>query len=67
MTGEKNKTNTGDNKESENIEDDEFGEFESHGGGESLLGLVQNELENLSQNWLAALKDHALLSLPPGE
>lgn len=30
----------------------------------SLLGLVQPELKRLSQYWLAALKDHALLSLP---
>lgn len=43
--------------------DDEFGDFESH--GESLLSLVKPELENLSQHWLAALKDHALLLLPP--
>ncbi|XP_050067874.1 HEAT repeat-containing protein 5B [Anopheles maculipalpis] len=42
--------------------DDEFGEFESR--GESLLSLVQPELENLSKHWLAALKDYALLSLP---
>lgn len=40
----------------------EFGEFESR--GESLLSLVQPELVNLSQHWLAALKDHALLLLP---
>lgn len=43
--------------------DDDFGEFESR--GESLLSLVKPELENLSQHWLAALKDHALLQLPP--
>uniref|UniRef100_A0A182S6N7 HEAT repeat-containing protein 5B n=1 Tax=Anopheles maculatus TaxID=74869 RepID=A0A182S6N7_9DIPT len=42
--------------------DDEFGDFESR--GESLLSLVQPELENLSKHWLAALKDYALLSLP---
>lgn len=42
--------------------DDEFGEFEFR--GESLLTLVQPELVSLSQYWLAALKDHALLSLP---
>ncbi len=40
----------------------DFGEFESQ--GESLLSLVKPELNNLSQNWLAALKDHALLLLP---
>ncbi|XP_014275349.1 HEAT repeat-containing protein 5B isoform X4 [Halyomorpha halys] len=43
--------------------DEDFGDFES--GGESLLTLVLPELASLSQNWLAALKDHALLSLPP--
>jgi hypothetical protein len=43
--------------------DDEFGDFESH--SESLLALVQPELENLSTHWLAALRDYALLSLPP--
>nr|XP_032522705.1 HEAT repeat-containing protein 5B [Danaus plexippus plexippus] len=44
-------------------EDDDYGEFESK--GESLLKLVEPELESLGENWLAALKDHALLSLPP--
>ncbi|KAK4872023.1 hypothetical protein RN001_016147 [Aquatica leii] len=42
--------------------DNEFGEFEYK--GESLLTLVQPELVSLSQYWLAALRDHALLSLP---
>lgn len=42
--------------------DDEFGDFEYR--GESLLTLVQPELISLSQHWLAALRDHALLSLP---
>lgn len=46
-----------------NNEDEDYGEFESK--GESLLKLVEPELENLGENWLAALKDHALLSLPP--
>lgn len=32
--------------------------------GESLLSLVQPELHNLSNHWLAAMKDHALLLLP---
>uniref|UniRef100_A0A1B0CSU5 HEAT repeat-containing protein 5B n=1 Tax=Lutzomyia longipalpis TaxID=7200 RepID=A0A1B0CSU5_LUTLO len=40
----------------------EFGNFES--SGESLLALVRPELSDLSQHWLAALKDHALLLLP---
>lgn len=53
-----------DNAEAE-AEDDEYGEFESK--GESLLKLVEPELESLGENWIAALKDHALLSLPPGE
>ena len=34
--------------------------------GESLLSLVQPEMITLSKHWLDALKDHALLSLPPG-
>ncbi|KAL0868607.1 hypothetical protein ABMA27_008068 [Loxostege sticticalis] len=51
-----------DNAEAE-AEDDEYGEFESK--GESLLKLVEPELESLGENWIAALKDHALLSLPP--
>ena len=33
-------------------------------GKESLATLVQEELPSLSKHWLAALKDHALLSLP---
>ncbi|XP_018322639.1 HEAT repeat-containing protein 5B isoform X2 [Agrilus planipennis] len=45
-----------------NNTDDDFGDFEYK--GESLLALVQPELVNLSQHWLAALRDHALLSLP---
>ncbi|CAG9112629.1 unnamed protein product [Plutella xylostella] len=43
--------------------DDDFGDFESK--GESLLRLVAPELDSLGDNWLAALRDHALLSLPP--
>ncbi|KAG7212607.1 hypothetical protein KM043_012898 [Ampulex compressa] len=42
---------------------EEFGEYEFQ--TESLLSLVQPELLSLSQYWLAALRDHALLSLPP--
>lgn len=48
-------------------EEDEFGEFSSSNGGENLLSLVQPEMKMLSGWWLAALKDHALLSLPEGE
>ncbi|KAL7035637.1 hypothetical protein ACKWTF_008482 [Chironomus riparius] len=44
-------------------DDEMFDEYEQR--GESLLSLVQPELENLSRNWLAALRDYALLSLPP--
>lgn len=44
-------------------DDEIFDDYESR--GESLLSLVQPELENLSRNWLAALRDYALLSLPP--
>lgn len=43
-------------------DDEIFDEFESR--GDSLLTLVQPELENLSRHWLAALRDYALLSLP---
>lgn len=42
---------------------EEFGDFEFQ--GESLLNLVQPELTSLSQHWFAALRDYALLSLPP--
>ena len=45
--------------------DDE--DFTDYSGGESLLSLVQPEMITLSKHWLAALKDQALLSLPPGE
>lgn len=45
--------------------DDEFGDFVYQ--GESLLTLVKPELVSLSQYWLAALRDHALLSLPAGK
>jgi len=60
---------------------DDFGDFESAAAPppsitsgsikasdeeeEGLAALVQNELPSLSRHWLAALKDHALLSLPP--
>lgn len=43
-------------------DDEIFEDFDSR--GESLLTLVQPELENLSRHWLAALRDYALLSLP---
>ncbi len=57
-------------------EEDEFGDFETTtapqvssakakgGGGGNLATLVQEELPSLSKHWLAALRDHALLSLP---
>ncbi|XP_035692964.1 HEAT repeat-containing protein 5B-like [Branchiostoma floridae] len=35
------------------------------GEPESLLTMVQPELPSLSKHWLAALKDYALLALPP--
>lgn len=44
-------------------DDEIFEDFESR--GESLLTLVQPELANLSRHWLSALRDYALLSLPP--
>lgn len=57
-------TNQIDNASFENSPEEEYGEFESK--GESLLKLVAPELDSLGANWLAALRDHALLSLPPG-
>lgn len=45
-----------------NANNNEFTDFEYR--GENLLTLVQPELISLSQYWLSALKDHALLSLP---
>lgn len=48
-----------------NDNDDEFGAFVYQ--GESLLTLVKPELVSLSQYWLAALKDHAILLLPAGK
>lgn len=62
MDQEKGKDNS--DKDTEEDEDEDFGDFS---GGESLLHLVQPEMKTLSRHWLAALKDHALLSLPPGE
>nr|XP_006814260.1 PREDICTED: HEAT repeat-containing protein 5B-like [Saccoglossus kowalevskii] len=40
------------------------GDFDEEKPTESLLTLVQPELASLSKHWLAALRDHALLSLP---
>lgn len=37
---------------------------DNYSGGESLLSLVQPEMSTLSEHWLNALKDYALLSLP---
>lgn len=51
--------------QSEGTNEEDFGEFEFQ--SESLLSLVQPELLSLSQHWLSALRDHALLSLPPGK
>ncbi|CAB0029572.1 unnamed protein product [Trichogramma brassicae] len=54
------------NRHNQQINEDskeDFGDFEFQ--NESLLSLVQPELPSLSQHWLAALRDHALLSLPP--
>lgn len=43
-------------------------QWEEHGtaemSGADLLNLVQGELATLSRLWLAALQDHALLTLP---
>lgn len=43
---------------------DNFGNYE--GQNDSLLTLIHPELDMLSKNWQAALKDHALLLLPCG-
>lgn len=56
-------TTTSTNVNPSTSDDADFGDFESR--GESLLSLVKPELDNLSRHWLAALKDHALLLLPP--
>ncbi|XP_040574960.1 HEAT repeat-containing protein 5B [Lepeophtheirus salmonis] len=48
--------------------DDDFEEFDSLGSNSSmgsLATLVQSELSSLSKHWIAALRDYALLSLPP--
>ncbi|CAG0883432.1 unnamed protein product [Darwinula stevensoni] len=50
--------------ESEAADDDEFGESRNDREEDGLLNLVKPELISLSKHWLAALKDHALLSLP---
>jgi len=44
---------------------DDFGNYE--GQNDSLLTLIHPELDMLSKNWQAALKDHALLLLPCGK
>lgn len=42
-------------------------DFGNHDGqNDSLLTLINPELDMLSKNWQAALKDHALLLLPCG-
>jgi hypothetical protein len=46
-------------------EEEDLGEM-CVGASESLLSLVQPEMVTLSKHWLAALKDHAILSLPQG-
>jgi len=49
-------------------DDEDSPEFSSYltNDGESLLSLVQPEVNRLSKHWLSALKDYALLSLPAG-
>ncbi|XP_070152954.1 HEAT repeat-containing protein 5B isoform X1 [Polyergus mexicanus] len=59
----KNTANHNANQSDEGTNEEDFGEFEFQ--SESLLSLVQPELLSLSQHWLSALRDHALLSLPP--
>jgi hypothetical protein len=53
-------TTPGDDDDSDS---QDFGDFLAT-DNESLLSLVQPEMKTLSQHWLAALKDYALLSLP---
>lgn len=62
------KSANSDEKADSQVEDDRpEAETLSYSSEESLLSLVQPELVALSKSWLAALKDHALLSLPPGK
>ena len=63
MQQEKEKQNNIKSAAEDDDEDDDFGDNVT---GESLLSLVQPEMVTLSKHWLAALKDHALLSLPTG-
>ncbi|CAG2165004.1 unnamed protein product, partial [Oppiella nova] len=49
---------------SEDISDENDKEMDVDSNNESLLQLVAPELPSLSKHWLAALKDHALLTLP---
>ena len=53
-------------KQNVNDEEEVDGRMGSFSSGESLLSLVQPEMKTLSKQWLAALKDHALLALPSG-
>ncbi|KAK3872016.1 hypothetical protein Pcinc_014808 [Petrolisthes cinctipes] len=56
----------GERTEEDTVEDDRpESEASLQPSEESLLSLVQPELVALSKSWLAALKDNALLSLPP--
>lgn len=48
-----------------NDTNDDFGSYE--GQNDNLLTLIHPELNMLSKNWQASLKDHALLLLPCGE
>ena len=66
MDEEKEKLQQQKNKKASNDEDEED-DFNDITGGESLLSLVQPQMVTLSRHWLSALKDHALLCLPPGE
>ncbi|XP_076062392.1 HEAT repeat-containing protein 5B isoform X2 [Oratosquilla oratoria] len=57
----------GDKDSDKLAEEDDRTEADSNfASEESLLSLVTPELVCLSKYWLFALKDHALLSLPPG-
>ena len=61
---ERDKEKSGQEEDDQEEEEEDEPDFTA---GENLLHLVQPEMRTLSRHWLAALKDHALLTLPPGE
>ncbi len=67
MQQQKDKSQKQTERFSEDEDDFDDESFNGYSDGESLLSLVQPEMITLSKHWLAALKDHALLSLPAGQ